>query len=694
MSKCNGITDSDGKCKAQLTPYHAKYFAYELTKRCSSDSLQKLAVSLSDAQVDLNPHQVEAALFAFRSPLSKGAILADEVGLGKTIEAGILLSQKWAERKRKILIILPSNLRKQWNQELLDKFFLPTVILETQSFNQEVKRGNLNPFEQKDIVICSYHFARAKDAYIKQINWDLVVIDEAHRLRNVYKTSNKIANAIKGAVAHCPKLLLTATPLQNSLMELYGLVSIIDDYTFGDLKSFKSQFARLTNEDNFDDLKERLKPICKRTLRRQVLEYVKYTNRIPITQEFIPTAAEQKLYDLVSEYLQSPNLYALPPSQRQLMTLILRKLLASSTYAISGTLETLANKLGGIVENQENLPLLDAAISEDFETLDELKDEWSEEDEEAEEPKVYTPEELKSIKEEIVSLKQFSALANSIRKNSKGEVLLQALKAGFAEAEKRGGSKKAIIFTESTRTQRYLNDILEQTEYRGKIVLFNGSNNDPKSREIYRNWVEQHQGTDRITGSKTADMRAALVDYFRDEAVTMIATERENPFSKETIYPGPYRIGKNVEDANIYRIGHPLAQRIVEKCKAESLPNQELVFKYSQSGKKISILESLVGKTGWLSLINLTINSFETEDNILFCGITDDGNTLDIEQCRRMFSLPSTIKPLESDIIGKNQEQIDNIAYKQKADILQGNSERNAGFLIMKWINWTSGPRM
>jgi hypothetical protein len=95
------------------TAYHAKYFAFELTKRCASDSMEKLAPSLADAQVDLNPHQVEAALFAFRSPLSKGAILADEVGLGKTIEAGILLSQKWAERKRKILIIVPASLRNR-----------------------------------------------------------------------------------------------------------------------------------------------------------------------------------------------------------------------------------------------------------------------------------------------------------------------------------------------------------------------------------------------------------------------------------------------------------------------------------------------------------------------------------------------------------------------------------------------------
>ena len=159
-----------------ITPYHAKYFAHELTRRCPSDSLEKLAGSLADAQVDLNPHQVEAALFAFRSPLSKGAILADEVGLGKTIEAGIVLSQKWAERKRRILLILPANLRKQWNQELQEKFFLASIILEAKSFNQEIKNGNLNPFDQKSLVICSYQFARSKESYIKAISWDLVII--------------------------------------------------------------------------------------------------------------------------------------------------------------------------------------------------------------------------------------------------------------------------------------------------------------------------------------------------------------------------------------------------------------------------------------------------------------------------------------------------------------------------------------
>jgi len=146
-----------------LTPYHAKYFAYELTKRCPSDSMEKLAGAVASAQVDLNPHQVDAALFAFNSSLSKGALLADEVGLEKTIEAGLVLSQRWAERKRRILVILPSNLRKQWYQELTEKFFLPCWILETKSYNEAIKQGIFKPFEVKDaIVICSYHFARRR----------------------------------------------------------------------------------------------------------------------------------------------------------------------------------------------------------------------------------------------------------------------------------------------------------------------------------------------------------------------------------------------------------------------------------------------------------------------------------------------------------------------------------------------------
>jgi SNF2 family DNA or RNA helicase len=314
-----------------LTHYHTKYFAYELTKRYASDSVEKLAGTVASAQVDLNPHQVDAALFAFSSSLSKGALLADEVGLGKTIEAGLIIAQKWAERKRRILVITPSNLRKQWQQEMTEKFFLPCKILESKSYKAEVKAGNHAPLGKGDaIVICSYQFARNKALDVKGTPWDLVVIDEAHRLRNVYKPTNVISNTLKRALEGRHKLLLTATPLQNSLLELYGLVSFIDDRAFGDLKSFREQFSNLKQPHVFQTLKERLKPLCHRTLRRQVTAYVPFTKRHSVLEEFTPEDSEDCLYDLVSEYLQRDNLLALPASQRSLITLVLQKLLAST----------------------------------------------------------------------------------------------------------------------------------------------------------------------------------------------------------------------------------------------------------------------------------------------------------------------------------------------------------------------------
>ena len=532
-----------------LTEYHAKYFAYELTKRCASNSLEKLSSTLSNAQVDLNPHQIEAALFAFRSPLSKGALLADEVGLGKTIEAGLVLSQKWAEQKRKILLIVPSSLRKQWNSELQEKFFLPSIILESKSFNQCIKDGNLNPFEQEDtIVICSYHFARSKSPYIKKINWDLAVIDEAHRLRNVYKSSNKIAKEIKEALLNIPKILLTATPLQNSLLELYGLVSIIDDHHFGDLKSFKAKYSKVSSfqdiyeselgmvvprQEMFKELRNRLAPVCTRTLRKQVLEYIKFTKRIPITQDYIPTEDEILLYNGMSEYLQRPRLYALAASQRQLITMVLRKLLASSSFAIASTLGSVAYRLEKLIEetvkkHQEPTTNIDG-IENNYENYDETKDDWvdfEEGEEDAEETKKgYSKEDIEPMRKERADILKFRDMAKKIWTNSKGDALLTALKKGFDKALEFGADKKAIIFTESTITQSYLKKLLSDNGYKDKIVLFNGSNNDDESKNIYKLWASKNKNTDKISGSKTANLRAALIDYFKEEAEVMIATE-------------------------------------------------------------------------------------------------------------------------------------------------------------------------
>jgi ERCC4-related helicase len=843
-----------------LTNYHAKYFAYELTKRCPSDSVDKLASAVAGAQVDLNPHQVDAALFAFNSPLSKGALLADEVGLGKTIEAGLVLSQRWAERKRRILVIVPANLRKQWYQELNEKFFLPCQILETKSYNAAVKVGNFKPFETKDaIVICSYQFARNKAVDVANTPWDLVVMDEAHRLRNVYKPSNIIANTLKLALANKHKLLLTATPLQNSLLELFGLVSFIDEHTFGDLKSFRDQFANLTQDQVFQTLKARLKPICHRTLRRQVTN-IPFTKRLPMVEEFTPEEGEDRLYTLVSDYLRRENLQALPASQRSLMTLVLRKLLASSTFAIAGALESISNRLKEKLKKNEPAESLEDELDKDYEALDETAEEWH--DDQPDES--LSDADRAALESEIADLDAFAQLAISITHNAKGKALEKALTIAFAKARELGAEEKAIIFTESRKTQNYLLRVLADSQFKDGIVLFNGSNTDDRSKAIYAAWLDRHAGTDRVSGSKSADMRSALVDYFRNEGRIMIATEagaeginlqfcslvvnydlpwnpqrieqrigrchrygqkhdvvvvnflnRKNaadkrvyellsekfqlfegvfgasdevlgaiesgvdfekriadiyqrcrkhdeikvafdqlqlelsleineamtqtrrkllenfddevreklklrasdstaslnrleqwlmrltghelnghaefiddssfrlnscPFQSEPgqIPTGLYELPRRTGEAHLYRLNHPLADAILSQAKERNLDVQEISFDYANYAGIISVLEPVIGKSGWITLSSFTVESLDqSEDHLIFSAITDDGMTLDEEAASRLFTLPGKVTAPCLSIVPGTLE----VATQHRQNTIQRSiSERNARF--------------
>lgn len=826
-----------------LTPHQAKYFAYELTKRCPSDSVEKFSATLLDAQVDLNPHQVDAALFAFKSPLSNGAILADEVGLGKTIEAGILLSQKWAEGNRKLIVICPSNLRKQWSQELEEKFFLPTLILENKNFKEKVQKGKKNPFEQKKVVICSYHFARSKDEFLQLVTWDLVVIDEAHRLRNVYQPSNVIGKAIKNAVAACRKVLLTATPLQNSLMELFGLVSLIDDHIFGDRLSFKSQFTRSGGEIDFEDLRERIAPVCHRTLRRQVQEYIRYTNRIPLTLRFEPTEEEHDLYKKVNSYLQRQLLFALPSSQRHLLTMIMRKLLASSTFAIAGTIHQLILRLEKMVADGEEILRSLEDFDDDLDDLGDYLDEW--EYEEQEEKLTLSKEQIEQVKEEIAELKTYRHLAESIETNAKGDRLISALQEGFAKMMELGAPQKAIVFTESRRTQTYLFNLLEKIGFQGQSILFNGMNNDEQSKEIYNQWLAENKGTDRASGSRSADMRAALVEKFAGDAQIMIATEAAaeginlqfcsmvvnydlpwNPQRIEQRIGRCHRYGqkhdvvvvnflnqKNAADQRVFqlldekfqlfngvfgasdevlgtiesgvdfekkiaeiyqncrtteeinrsfdalqkelevqinnriknareqlfehfdaevidklkirmadaksyigryelwlwqiaryalaqlaefdtrrfmfnlktlptqveaplgwytvdkkqdaphrlRIGHPLAQAIIQQAKTGDTTYAHISFDYSNALGTSANLATLIGKSGYLQLCCLTVTSFDITDHLIFSAFTDDGQPLDDEQCRRLLHLEA----LQYEPVALDCEAVDKLAAQE-----------------------------
>ena len=513
-----------------LTPHHARYYAHDLTRKAAS-GMDRLSMSLFDAAVDLNPHQIEAALFALSSPLSQGVILADEVGLGKTIEAGIVLCQFWAERKRRLLVVCPASLRKQWALELAEKFNLPAMVLDARAW-RELEQAGRPPLTEPAVLILSFNYANRLREEIKAVDWDLVVIDEAHKLRNAYRPSNKVGQGIRWATEDSRKLLLTATPLQNSLLELYGLSTLIDEHLFGDINAFRAQYTSAGS--NLHSLRQRLGTFCKRTLRNQVTEYIRYTERRAITRPFVPTDTEHALYEAVSTFLQRPDSYALPQRQRHLTALILRKLLASSSLAIAGTLDTLRLRLEGMLQEhvQNRLQDSDAAwieqLVEGEEMEEDLLDEILAEEENGEgATTAVSPSPLNPLhlKEEIALLQHLANRARSIGIDSKTEALLTALDVGFAQMAATGAARKALIYTESRRTQEYLKGYLENHGYAGQVVIFNGSNNSPEATAIYKQWQAKNQESGRASGSRAVDVRTALIEHFRDDATIMVATE-------------------------------------------------------------------------------------------------------------------------------------------------------------------------
>lgn len=806
-----------------LTPYHAKYFAHELT-RLGGTGVDRLGRSLFDASVQLQPHQIDAALFALKSPLEKGVILADEVGLGKTIEAGLVMCQLWAEKKRRILVICPAALRKQWEAELIDKFNLPARVLDARSYRVLRSEGTTEPFLAEQVVICSFHYASRKAAELQAVPWDLVVIDEAHKLRNAYRESATMANNLRTALADRKKLLLTATPLQNSLLELYGLSTLIDENLFGDLPSFKTQYA--SAQADLGQLRERLQPFVKRTLRSQVLEYIAYTERKLITKNFTPTDEEHRLYEAVSGYLQRPGNYALPKGQRHLIVLLVRKVLASSARAVAGTLAVLRDRLQRMLDE---LPveqdLVDRLIN-DEELGDELIAELLEDQEDAdiedgteEEENGEAPIDRAKLKAEIEELDTYIRWANSIGVDTKTRALLQALQVGFDQMKDMGARPKAVIFTESRRTQLFLKDFLESNGHAGQVLTFNGTNREPDSTVLMERWRETHD-----TASRDVDVRSAILDAFKSERKILIATEAAaeglnlqfcslvinydlpwNPQRIEQRIGRCHRFGqefdvvvinflnarneadqrvyelldhkfnlfngvfgasdsvlgsiegavdferrvldiyqscrtqeeiqkafaalrKDVEESiarrmarteellvehfdedvharlkldlqhaqqrldaitrqfwgltcwaldsdatfeeqalsfhllrspangvpvghyqlirkdqepprgyRTYRMGHPLGEHVIAHGKAAPTPVRELVFDYSHHGARISLVEQLKGKRGYLLLQRLRVKSAEEEDHLLFTACTDDGQALDQETCAKLF---------------------------------------------------------
>lgn len=506
-----------------ISPHQACYYAHELTRLGAVGEMDRLSTTLFDSKVDLNPHQVEAALFAISNPLQKGVILADEVGLGKTIEAGLVLCQRWAERRRRLIVVSPAHIRKQWQTELAEKFNLPAVVLDRRVWNQLRAEGHANPFDCGKILVVSYGFAARMKDDLRAIPFDLVVLDEAHKLRNAYQPSRKGGQAVRWAFELRQKLLLTATPLQNSLLELYGLGWLIDDHIFGDKSSFQSRYCNAGGD--LIGLRTRLAQVCKRTLRKDC-SYINYKKRQAMTHPFPQTDEEKSLHQDVMDFMTRDISFAFPQRQRQLIEMILFKTLASSPQALASTLSTMRKRL---IALRDGLPqvseddLLDALAEDEDIDIDALVEQLdgTEGNGDPSSPLVQG----RLLAGELAQIDSLISRAEKIGSDSKSKALLKALDAAFARLRELGAKRKALIFTESRKTQAFLAAYLEANGYAGKVVTFNGSNTHPSAKQAYDRFMAKHAGTDKLTGSKAVDVRSALIEEFRDHAEILLATE-------------------------------------------------------------------------------------------------------------------------------------------------------------------------
>lgn len=523
MSTDSASQKSNISAQTMISDYQASYYAHDLTRLGAIGEIDRLSTTLFDSKVDLNPHQVEAALFAMSNPLQKGVLLADEVGLGKTIEAGLVLCQRWAERRRRLIIVSPAHIRKQWQAELSEKFGLPSQVVDRRVWRNLRQAGQPNPFDSDRILIISYGFAARMKEELRAVPFDLVVMDEAHKLRNAYQPSRKGGQAVRWAFELRSKLLLSATPLQNSLLEIYGLGWIIDDHIFGDRSAFQSRYNSAGGD--LSGLRQRLSTFCKRTLRKDC-PYVNYTKRQAISHPFAQTAEEKSLYDDVLAFMQRDHSYAFPMRQRHLIEMILLKNLASSPQALASTLHTIRQRL---VDLRDDLPdhqaerfWSDLTAEDDLDVDAFLDDLDFDADLDLE---VRAPVDGRLLADELRDVEALIERAQRITTDSKSQSLLSALDAAFNRLEELGAKRKAVIFTESRKTQAFLADYLEANGYQNKVVTFNGSNAHPRAKDAYERYVRRHTGSDKLTGSKAVDIRSALIEAFEHDAEILLATE-------------------------------------------------------------------------------------------------------------------------------------------------------------------------
>lgn len=472
---------------------------------------------LLDANIELNPHQINAFCAAIKALKTGGIVLADEVGLGKTIEAGLVLKYVLETGAKRVLIALPASLRKQWELELEDKFGLESVILDRMTVEKDFYdwKSTLTSSPKVQIVLTTYDYSSKLMKRIPGVKWDFIIIDEAHNLRNVFHGTKRAKNLYELSKG-IPKILLTATPLQNSLTDLHGLVSFIDPRIFGSEKVFN---LRYTEGEDYSELKRELSPVLYRTLRKDVAKYMDFKKRICKTVDFTLSRDEIELYQRVNDFLKRDVLYSIPTSNRSLIILVIRKLLASSSFALIETFEVLKKRLEKLYEGTKS-----ANAQEGFDLFwsyveDEIDESGFEETEDED-----TIIQKQYIQAELDEVNTIIDVASRIKTNAKMAALKTAIQIAFNYQQEHGIPQKVVVFTESKRTQKYMASELRLMGFDDEdVLLFNGDFDDTMTKQIYKTW--QVKNYENVNYGRSVEYKHAIVDYFQNNAKILICTD-------------------------------------------------------------------------------------------------------------------------------------------------------------------------
>jgi adenine-specific DNA-methyltransferase len=507
-----------------IHPIQRRFEAEDLIRRRRSDEQARTASSQRQGRIDPNPHQIDAVMFALGRIPEGGCILADEVGLGKTIEAGLVVAQLLAEGKRRLLIIVPKPLLGQWQNELFTLFGI------------EARIGSARPdsFDGAGVFVVGRELAGTET--VSRIlasgePFDLVVIDEAHELfaglyrrfdrRGDHKEESKealIAQRVRDAISNAPVLLLTATPIQNSLAELWGLVQYVEPTgtLLGNLDTFRKVFCpgddATIAEGQADELRRRMSSVCQRTLRRQAQEFMErpFVQRRCRLFEYTMEPDERALYDDVTRWLLEPDLVAFSGGSRHLLLLGFHRRMASSTAALAASLERVCVRLERIASRE---PIDDIAVREFLADLEE-----EDEEEKASEPDAPPASHADPVRAraELERVRTFAGRARRLGSGAKAAALLRAVK--------QLGDRKALVFTESLATQDFLLEHLVVNGFApADVTLFRGTNDSSRAAEALERWLRETPPREKP--GRDIAVRLALVHEFKTRSRVMIATE-------------------------------------------------------------------------------------------------------------------------------------------------------------------------